>query len=193
MNSNKKTWIWIVGAIILVALFAIWYFDVLNLASKTGLPAIKKATYQSKDDDYSITYTNNWKQLTTDELVKKQVDFDTAFINKKNENVVIGINKPIAKDQPYEIDLEKSLEILKTGLTEQYKDKSFTVTDLSSGKNNAIPYLSITYVLDDVKQIQRFYITDDKLYIIVASAPKDIFEKFANDINHFFESYKLSQ
>lgn len=191
MNFIKKNRILMTIIVVVIVLLATWYFNLFNFASKAGLPAIKKVTYQNKDNKYSVTYTNNWQQLTDDELIQKGVEFDTAFINKKDGNVVIGINNPIVKDQSYEKDLEGSLKLLVDGLTEQYKDRSFTITDLSSGNHNNIPYLSIAYVLDGVKQTQRFYITDDSLYIIVASAPKDIFDKYASDINQFFDNYKL--
>ncbi len=193
MKFLKKNWIWLTIIAVLIILLCFWYFDLFNFATRTNLPVLKKITYEGKNKDYSITYVNNWKQLTSDELAKKGVDFDVAFINKKDENVVIGINKPIAKDQPYETDINASLEILKSGLTEQYKDRSFSISDVSSGTIDEIPYLSITYVLDGIKQIQRFYITSDKLYIVVASAPKNIFDKYSNDVDNFLKNYKVTQ
>jgi len=171
----------------------IWYFDLFNVTTNTGLPAIKKVTYQSKDQNYSVSYTNNWEKLSNEELSKKGVKFDTAFVNKKDNEVIIGINKPMDKDMDYGKDMEGSLEILLDGIKKDYEEKSFKLISSNTGEENGLPYLEIEFSVDNIKQKQRIYITSDKLYIIVASAYEDKFDEYQKDIDQFFQSYKLSQ
>jgi hypothetical protein len=175
-----------------LSLIFVFLFISQSCISQKAVKSANKSLTVYKTDNYSIKYPKAWTLTTVNEV---NAEFFLTASGQEGSDFYNNFNLMIQdlSITGENIDIERYTEITKVQIEENIgKDALLYV---KNGKNTFGEFRDISYSGNfrgiDIKWKQRYYIVNNKAYLLTYTAHISTFDKHLVEMDAVFESFKL--